>query len=240
MSTARVLRDLDETAEAIAGLPRADQPGAAARPRPGGAFVQAHPLFSGVLLGAGVVGLVAALVIWAQADARPDPEAAQTGGPSGRPTDFRGQPDLPPQLAQRADELRQSIEADPHNLDAMRSLMQLLLASERPFDAFQTAEQLLAAAPEDPDGRYVSGVVRSMMGQTDLALSELGRALQSEAGHERAALVRGLLLFQLGDREGAVATWQGANAARESTRLQRLLAMVEEGRSIEEIIANPF
>ncbi len=240
-----MLKELDEVEEAIAGIavhdlaPATDVRRREAAPA-GRALAQAHPLLAGVLLGGGVVGLVAALVIWAQSDARPDPQAEQAMAPRGGETDFRGQRPLPPELAARADELRRQIDANPSNLDAMRALMQLLLANGRAFDAFQTAQLALRAAPEDADAHFVSGVVRLQMGQTQVALDSLDRALRSDTGHEQAALMRGLLLLQLGDRDGAIATWENAAAARASPRLEQVAAMAREGRTVDEIVNNPL
>jgi len=240
VSTARVLKELDEVEEAIAGIgPQGRARRQEAAPA-GRAFVQAHPLLSGVLLGGGVVGLVAALVIWAQTDARPDPQAEQQMAQGGGETDFRGQQPLPPELASRAEALQRQIEADPSDLDAMRSLMQLMLTGGRAFDAFQTAQQALEIAPEDPDAHFVSGIVRLQMGQTQVALDALDRSLRSDPGHEQAALMRGLLLLQLGDRDGAIATWESANAARASPRLEQVTAMAREGRTFDEIVNNPL
>jgi len=240
VSTARVLKELDEVEEAIAGIgPQGRARRQEAAPA-GRAFVQAHPLLSGVLLGGGVVGLVAALVIWAQTDARPDPRAEQQMAQGGGETDFRGQQPLPPELASRAEALQRQIEADPSDLDAMRSLMQLMLTGGRAFDAFQTAQQALEIAPEDPDAHFVSGIVRLQMGQTQVALDSLDRSLRTDPGHEQAALMRGLLLLQLGDRDGAIATWESANAARASPRLEQVTAMAREGRTFDEIVNNPL
>ena len=240
VSMARVLKELDEVEEAIAGLgpPREARRQGAGQPA-GRAFVQAHPLLSGVLLGGGVVGLVAALVIWAQGDARPDPQAEQEMAQGGGQTDFRGQRPLPPELAPRAEELQRQIEEDPSDLEAMRALMQLMLTNGRAFDAFQTAQLALQIAPEDPDAHFVSGIVRLQMGQTQVALDSLDRALGSDPGHEQAALMRGLLLLQLGDRDGAVATWERANEVRASPRLQQVTGMAREGRTFDEIVGSP-
>lgn len=240
VSTARVLKELDEVEEAIAGIaPQGRARRQEAAPA-GRAFVQAHPLLSGVLLGGGVVGLVAALVIWAQTDARPDPQAEQQMAQGGGETDFRGQQPLPPELASRAEELQRQIEADPSDLDAMRSLMQLMLTGGRAFDAFQTAQQALEIAPEDPDAHFVSGIVRLQMGQTQVALDALDRSLRSDPGHEQSALVRGLLLLQIGDRDGAIATWESANEARASRRLEEVTAMARAGRTYDEIVNTPL
>ena len=235
-----MLREIDEVEEALATVAPADRAKKAASPIAGRAFVQAHPLLSGVLLGGGVVGLVAALVVWAQSDARPDPQAEQQMAPGGGEADFRGQRALPPELVPRAEELQRQIEADPSNLEAMRALMQLMLANGRAFDAFQTAQRLLENAPEDPDAHFVSGLVRLQMGQTQVALDSLGRSLRSDPGHEQAALMRGLLLLQLGDRDGAIATWESANAARASPRLEQVTAMARDGSTFDEIVNNPL
>ena len=53
-------------------------------------------------------------------------------------------------------------------------------------------------------------------------------------------MMRGLLLLQLGDRDGAIATWESANEARASTRLQQLIAMAREGKTFQEIVNNPL
>lgn len=235
-----MLKELDEVEEAIAGIvPVGGAKRQEAAPA-GRAFVQAHPLLSGVLLGGGVVGLVAALVIWAQSDAQPDPQAEQAMAQGGDETDFRGQPPLPPELVSRAEELRQQIDADPSDIDAMRALMQLMLANGRAFDAFQTAQLALQVAPEDPDSHFVSGIVRLQMGQTQVALDSLGRSLRSDPGHEQAALMRGLVLLQLGDRDGAIATWESANTARSSPRLEHVVTMAREGKTFDEIVNNPL
>ena len=235
-----MLKELDEVEEAIAGIATVRGAKRQEAAPAGRAFVQAHPLLSGVLLGGGVVGLVAALVIWAQSDAQPDPQAEQGMAQDGGETDFRGQPPLPPELASRAEELRRQIDADPSDLDAMRALMQLMLANDRGFDAFQTAQLALQIAPEDPDAHFVSGIVRLQMGQTQVALDSLDRSLRSDPGHEQAALMRGLVLLQLGDRDGAIATWESANDARSSPRLEQWAAMAREGRTVEEIVSNPL
>ena len=240
VSTARVLKELDDVEEVLATVAPSGGAGKATAPA-GRAFVQAHPLLSGVLLGGGVVGLVAALVVWAQSDAQPDPEAQQTTDQqSSDGADFRGQAPLGPEMARQAEELGRQIEADPMNLDLHRALTQLLLMNGRHFDAFQQAQRILEIDPEDPDGHYVSGIVRLTMGQTDIALNALSRSLRSDPGHEQAAMMRGLLLMQLGDRDGATATWESANEARASTRLQQLIAMAREGKTFQEIVNHPL
>ena len=240
VSAARVLKELDEVEEAIAGIaPDGDgkrRPTAAA----GNAFVQAHPLLSGALLGGGVVGLVAALVIWAQLDARPDPEAQQMADQQAAGTDFRGQAPLGPEMARQAEEFERQIEADPADVEAMRALMQLLLTNGRAFDAFQIAQQMLEIDPEDPDAHFVSGMVRLQMGQAQVALTALERSLRSDPGHEQAALMRGLLLLQFGDRDGAIATWDSANQVRPSPRLEQVAAMARDGKTFDEIVNNPM
>ena len=235
-----MLKELDEVNETLAGLAPPAGAQSATRPPTGRAFVQAHPLLSGAVLGGGVVGLVAALVLWAQLDARPDPAAQQAAAQQAGAVDSRGQSPLGPEMARRAEELQRQIEADPTNLDLLRALAQLLLTNDRRIDAFQQARRMLEIDPEDPDGHYVSGVVRYTMSQPDAAMDHLGRSLRSDPGHEQAAMMRGLLLMQLGDRDGAIATWQSANEARASTRLQQIAAMAREGRTVEEILSNPF
>lgn len=234
-----MLKELDEVGESLTGLAPAAGTRSAARPPTGRAFIQAHPLLSGAVLGGGVVGLVAALVLWAQFDAKPDPAAQQAAAQAAGGADFRGQSPLGPEMARRVEELQRRIEADPTNLGLLRALAQLQLTNGRPFDAFQQAQRMLEIDPEDPDGHYVSGVVRYMMSQPDAAMDHLGRSLSSDPGHEQSAMMRGLILMQVGDLGGAIATWQSANEARASSRLQQVISMAQEGRTVEEILNNP-
>jgi tetratricopeptide (TPR) repeat protein len=120
-------------------------------------------------------------------------------------------------------------------------LADLLLAHGQMFGAFQQARALLEANPRDPTAHYVSAVVRYTMGQLDVALEHLDAALLAEPTFTQAALIKGILLLQTEDREGAVASWQQGLAASggNDPRLEHLLGLAAAGLSSEEILSRP-
>jgi Flp pilus assembly protein TadD len=190
------------------------------------------------------VGLVALLVFWAQRDARPAPATDQAppmtsgGAPSAAE---RGEAPLPLQVAAEVAAMRDRVAASPDDVGLRRSLAELLLSHGQFFDAFGEARQLLERAPEDAVGHYVSGVVRYTMGDPETALRHFGSARATEPGYTPAAIVEGIVLLQLGDRDGAVSAWSsGLSAAGgRDPRLEHLLRLAREGKSVEEILATP-
>lgn len=257
LAAARVLRELDAARERLlqqrgpAKRPHEGEPAARRTPAETteSSWTSRHPGLAGALLGGGAVGLVGLLIFWAQRDAVPAPEQpmAQQGPPAaggggGGGDDFdRGQPALPPQVAAQVQALRDRASQNPSDLDARRDLAQLLMAHEQFFDAFQEAQQILAQAPEDPIGNYVSGIVRYTMGQPQDALVLLERALSADPTLSQAALMRGLIQLQLDDRQGAIATWEQGLAAADGSHpvLEHVLGLAREGRSAQEIMSTP-
>lgn len=257
LAAARVLRDLDELhgSRGPKGGRSAPREAAAAGTPPTGSadrptsFAARHPGLIGALFGGGMVGLVALLIFWAQRDAVPAPPeqpmasappAAAPAGPQGG-GDFRGQPALPPNVAAQVDELRARTAADPSDLAARRDLAQILMSHEQFFDAFQEAQQILAQEPDDAIGNYVSGIVRYTMGQPEDALVLLEKALAGDPTLSQASLMRGLIQLQLGDREGAMGTWERGLEALGGSHpvLEHVLGLAREGRSAEEIMSTP-
>jgi tetratricopeptide (TPR) repeat protein len=248
LRAARILRDLDAARSQLAKTgARARAPAAAAEPAtapaPARGYLARHPTIAGALLGGGLVGLVAVLVFWAQRDARPAPAepAATAASGGGQPSATeRGEAPLPPQVAAEVAALRQQIQERPEDIAVRRNLAELLLGHGQFFDAFQEARALLEAAPEDPVGHYVSGVVRYTMGNPDAALQHFASARASDPRYAPAAIVEGVVLLQLGDRDAAVAAWEaGLSASAGEPRLEHLLRLAREGKSAEEILATP-
>ena len=254
LAAAHVLRELDAARERLhqqrgaAKRPHEAEPARRTPPEPaaGSSWSSRHPGLAGALLGGGAVGLVGLLIFWAQRDAVPAPEQpmAQQGPPAagaGGGEFDRGQPSLAPQVAAQVQALRDRASQNPSDLDARRDLAQLLMAHEQFFDAFQEAQQILAQAPEDPIGNYVSGIVRYTMGQPEDALVLLERALTADPTLSQAALMRGLIQLQLDDREGAIATWEQGLAAADGSHpvLEHVLGLAREGRSAQEIMSTP-
>ncbi len=228
-AAARTLRDLDETRSQLkkvspkeagpkkpaAGV--AEEPTSAKQPTPA-AF--RHPLLVGFSFGAAMVALVGILIYWAIRDAAPKGGAAVSGTRAepaeGMPTDH---PEVPaagmsPEVETRIAELQAQLESDPGDLMARKELALVFLSHDQFFPAFQQAEEILRAHPDDPDGLYVKGVVRFTMGQADQAVELMDRVLAQYPDHVLALLVRGLAFMRLGDRGEAIVTWErGLEAA---------------------------
>jgi hypothetical protein len=220
----------------------------------GGTLVTRHPLLAGALLGGGMVGLVGLLIGLALRDtgdqfAAGGANTAQTSSPAGPMQnaaadtngDFRGEPQLPPFVAQQAATLREQIVLSPGNLEARHQLIELLLAHEQHFEAFREANALLQLNGDDPVGHYASGFVRFIMGQVDPALEHLTRAVQVDPNYGQAWLVQGLILLQSGARDRALDSWTSGLAAvgGSDPRLEHLIDLTRQGLSFEEVVSRP-
>ena len=88
--------------------------------------------------------------------------------------------------------------------------------------------------PDDPDALLVHGIVRVSMGQFEVGRDLLDRVLATYPDHQQALLYRGLALYQLGEVEQAVDTWQiGLEMAGGSDPdFEELLRMAESGAVI--------
>ncbi len=195
---------------------KAGEPSKAAPAAPRRGFLASHPLLVGFLSGAAMVTLVVALIFWAQGDARPGargapspPQQAAAGGEMP--------PDHPPAGEGSADPAIASLEArlqsNPDDFATRKQLALSYLDNRMLFQAFQEAQNILATVPQDPDGLYISAVVRLAMGDSQSAASLLDQVLAQFPEHVLAWVYRGLALQQLGDFDGAVASWERGLAA---------------------------
>ncbi|MCP4663450.1 MAG: tetratricopeptide repeat protein [bacterium] len=249
-AAARTLRDLDEARaqltkvspkEAEKKKPAAGVAGEEPTPQtqtPQAAF--RHPLLVGFSFGAAMVALVGVLIYWAIRDAAPKPEAVEPGARSepaeGMPVDHpEVAAGMSPEIEARLAELRAQLESDPSDLMARKELALVLLNHNQFFPAFQQAEEILRAHPDDPDGLYVAGVVRFTMGQADVAIELMDRVLAQYPDHVLALLVRGLAFMRLGDRLEAIASWErGLEAAGgQHPQLEEFLATARAAESQE-------
>lgn len=245
-SAARTLRDLDHVVAELGSRAAAPKAGKGKRmkkepsqtPAPTTSFK--HPLLVGFTFGAGMVALVGVLIYWALRDAAPrqDMNAPMAQQQSASTADT-GQPEMPPRLRAKLEELQARLQADPNDFAAMKEAAHLLLQSNRLMDAFQLTQPLLQARPSDPDGLYIQGFVRLAMGQRELAMDLLDRALGTDPNYVDAHLLKGLIYLRSEDREGAMRAWEEGLAAAGGSHagLEHLLLGLREGRSEEEILS---
>lgn len=188
---------------------------------------QGRPMLAAFLSGAALVALVGVLIYWALSDAKPQPQ--QGGQPAGMTLPGGEHPtvDLPPDVQAEIDVLRNRLAADPSDLLTHKQLALALLAAESFMEAYEMAEQILAAFPDDPDGLYIQGMVRLTMGQDDQALPLLDRVLDQYPNHIMALAGRGMIFFRRNDREAALMIWERALEAAGGSHpdIEQLLAM---------------
>ena len=201
----------------------------------------AKVFLSGFAYGAGLLLLIGGLIYWAVRDAKPRPDEEplfQAGAAERTEMPHPGLADLPPAVAERIAAIQRHLENQPDDLNARKELGYTLLGASQFVDAFRQAEQILGRDPEDPDGLYLSGVVRLTMGQVETAEQLLARALESDPAHTDALTAAGIIRLRLGDTERAVELWKRGLSAMggQQPMLERMITLAEAGRSPEEIL----
>ncbi len=200
---------------------------------------QARLFITGFAYGAGLLILVGALIYWAVRDAQPRPDdAGPMAAPPASDTPHPEAGDLPPEIADRVAAIASRLESAPDDLDARKDLGYTYLGAGRFVEAFRQGEEILARRPEDPDGLYLTAIVRLTMGQWQDADQLLARALATDPEHVDSLTATGIIRLQLGDYEQAIAIWKRGLAAvgGANPMIERLIRLAEEGRPPEEIL----
>ncbi len=125
--------------------------------------------------------------------------------------------------------LRAAADANPADLAAQNAYGHALLAASDLKGAFQAAERVVAAAPDDPEARTHQAVVLLNMGDAPLAARLLDRVLARAPTFTEALGWRGALHFQMGEPEAAARVWEAALAADPSLKAT-LAPMIDTAR----------
>lgn len=115
-----------------------------------------------------------------------------------------------PAAAAAIAELRQRLDAAPDDLRARKELTVRLVEADLLVEAFEQAEAVLAADPNDPDGLYAEGEVRLAMGQPLEAMALLDRVLAQHPDHLLALIARGKAAARVGQQQEAITLWRRA------------------------------
>lgn len=206
----------------------------------------------GFLAGVASCLVIGGLIYWATEGSKPKPEMggsapamapmAQTGpmGQAGSPAASSPEAaarahdesaDLTPEVQAQLQQLRAQVQAAPQDLNARRQLCVALLNANQLMEAFEQARELQKAAPDDPDGLFVEGVVRLAMGQWPLTVQLMDKVLAQHPDHVLAALAKGQAEAALGQTPAAIATWKKGLAAAggKFPPIEELLAQAESG-----------
>lgn len=208
--------------------PDESAPGAAtALPDIGRAAGARHGV-TGFVAGLLVAGLVGLLIYWAQTD------RGRPGTPGATPS-MQGGGDHPEGAELSADDqarleqLRQAVEGNPEDLSARKRYALGLLGTGQFFHAFEQAQEILTAVPQDPDGLYVAAMVRLQMGQDEAAVELFDGVLEQFPQHVLALTGKGVALYRAGNQLGARSLWEQAMNASggNNPQVEHLLEMLE-------------
>lgn len=106
--------------------------------------------------------------------------------------------------------LRGELEAAPDRLDLRKKLALRLLSQGQFYPAFEEANRILELAPDDIDGLFINGAVRTRMGQPSKALPLLDRVLEQFPDHVPALTAKGRALLKAGHPDLAAEVWHRA------------------------------
>lgn len=163
-------------------------------------------------LGLGSSGLAyGAFVHYKKKRAKDAPLGGAGAAPSALPQHVPAVP-LDAEAAARAAELETRLAEGPGDLPARKELALLLLRNDQLTAAFEQASEILRERSDDPDGLYVQGTVRLVMGQAVLSLRLLDRLVAHYPNHVPGMIVRGKAQRRIGDETGARRSWEQALA----------------------------
>lgn len=202
LEAARVLLALDEAAAAAPASP----PATAAVPPPG--FLAAHPGLRGFLWGVGSMAAVAALGYLVTDATRPRAEGeGLTGGLPG-PAQAAG-PERGPTSSEEA-ALQARVAQNPDDIEARLALAGRHLAAHDLMAVWNDTQAVLARHPDEPRALSYQALVRVEMGQPEIALQMLKKAL-ARAPDMAAIHVHLMLVYsRMGRMQDAEATLEAA------------------------------
>ena len=146
---------------------------------------------------------------------------------------------------------QRSVDMEPENLDAQRSLAQALLADNQLDEALKQFEELIKADPEDTASLNRISEIQRREGKYTEALATIKKALAKDPSSLEAGYNEGLLLDVLGRYDEAIAVYQkmveltehanGAytkeEKANRSIFLERLGSVYTEQNKVPEAVA---
>lgn len=210
LDLAGVLRSLDERAgkKGAVSVAQASAPGsAAATPAP--ATVTAGSTARGFLWGVGAMAAVGGLFLWVSRSAEVRQEGAPPTGSVPGMGAAAGQ--QAPQSGPATDEERQlqaRIDKNPEDLEARLQLGEAYLRRGDLMGVWNESKYVFDRQPEDPRAMLLQGIVRTAMGQPDMAAGLLEKAIAKAPEMEEAHLQLGRAYLLMGrdkDAERAMA-----------------------------------
>lgn len=168
LEAAHVLRALDVAAPAAPASARAPA-------SPPSAPAPSRPALRGFLWGTGSAAALGLLLYFVSESARPRDEAATVTGntPMSRPA---------PETAQGGgeSELKAAVARNPGDVEARLDLARVYLGRQDMMGVWRETQEVLAKSPGHPRALTYQSLVRLAMGQPEVALDMLKKALRAE------------------------------------------------------------
>lgn len=222
IEAARVLRALDLAPAAAARTASGGQAQAPTPPVPGAA---GRPALRGFLWGTGSAAAVGLLLYFVSSSARPRDEGATVTGntPMNAP--------LNPPTAEGAagneeNDLKAAVARNPGDVEARLDLAHLYLGRQDMMGVWRETQEVLAKAPGSPRALTYQSIVRLAMGQPEVALDMLKKAIAAEPDLLEAYIHMALVYTRMGRARDADATI--ADATRRFPKEAALLKQVQE------------
>jgi tetratricopeptide (TPR) repeat protein len=169
LEAARVLQSLDAAPSELKVLPSTAQ----AEPAP--AVAPARPALRGFLWGTGSALAVGLLLYFVSESARPREDGATATGntPMSRPVEAK---------ASEGEEagLKAAVARNPTDVDARLDLARFYLGRQDMMGVWRETQEVLTRSPGQPRALTYQSLVRLAMGQPDVALDMLKKALQKD------------------------------------------------------------
>jgi len=101
------------------------------------------------------------------------------------------------------------VALNPQDVSAWITLGNLYFDTGQPAKSIEAYSRSLELSPDNPNVLTDMGVMHRSLGEFQKAVDAFAKAIAVDPGHETARMNTGIvLLYDLGDKEGAIAAWQ--------------------------------
>ncbi len=222
LAAATAWRDLDRAEQVRAPAPASDAPAPAPAAAQAGFFARHGALtFTIGIVGAGLFGFFLNNLLNANTASRAQGMTATGNAPSGGAPMGAGMGAAEPEPEaddEEVAELRALVAQHPESAEAKLDLAQALVFRDRLVEAFELSQAVLATEADNPRALTYTAIVRLAMGQGEVALGLLDRAVGKDPAQVEAWVHRGLVAYQLEKYDVAVKSWETALELRPDGR----------------------
>ncbi len=206
IALARTLQALDED-EAEGARVSGRRKGRGSTPDAPAPVPSAHPALRGFLWGTGSMAAVGLLLYFVSQSARPREGNAPVTG--NTPSMGQGQQAAPDTQAEER-EAEAAVKANPNDIEARLRLTRAYLARQDMMAVFRETQEILAKSPGNPQAMSYQALVRLAMGQGDVALDMLKKALKAAPDDLETYIHLSLVYARLGRTKESDATMEEA------------------------------